>query len=231
TGVAGKGAMRNKIVAALMSLLNLRLGYWAPNPQVERPRPFPPNFIVPGFMRGVLGLGFREDSRSEELSDGGHFENLGLYELVRRRLRTIIVSDAGADPAFRFGDLENAVERIRVDFGVKVEFRKGLDLGGLLAGSAEGPAAEKFNLAKRGFAVADIFYPDDERPGTLLYIKSTLTPDLPPDIYGYKSANEDYPDQTTADQFFDEEQFEAYRELGYQLAKQLLTSDEFAKVL
>ncbi|HSG82143.1 MAG TPA: hypothetical protein VLC48_07830, partial [Gemmatimonadota bacterium] len=231
TGVAGRGMMRNKLVSALMSLLNLRLGYWIRNFD-RRPLPLPPNFIVPGLSRGVLGWGFREDSGALELSDGGHFENLGVYELVRRKLPVIIASDAGADPSFSFGDLENALERVRVDFGARIRFREKDNLGleGLLPGSARGAAAgsvekelfaEKFGLASRGFAVADITYYDGS-VGVLLYIKSTLTPGLPADLYGYKSANPTFPDQSTADQFFDEDQFEAYRELGYQLTKQLL---------
>ncbi len=66
----------------------------------------------------------------------------------------------------------------------------------------------------------------DGTKGTLLYLKTTLTPKLSPDIYGYKSANETFPDQTTADQFFDEAQFEAYRELGYHLGWQLLEAND-----
>ncbi|NIR45379.1 MAG: hypothetical protein GWN99_13255 [Gemmatimonadetes bacterium] len=218
TGVAGKGLMRNRLVAALMSLLNLRLGYWIPNPSFKKRMPLPPNFLVPGLSRGVLGRGFSEDSRSLELSDGGHFENLGLYELIRRQLSVIIASDAGADPEFRFGDLENALERARVDFGARIRFRPELGLEDLLPGSATGVLAERFGLARRGYAIADITYHDGST-GTLFYIKSVVTPNLPADLYGYKSANPAFPDQTTADQFFDEEQFEAYRELGYQLAK------------
>ncbi|UCF19141.1 MAG: hypothetical protein JSU87_14610, partial [Gemmatimonadota bacterium] len=224
TGVAGGGVTRDKLVSALLSLLNLRLGYWAPNPYVVRSFPFPPNFFVPGLSRGILGRGFSEKSRSIELSDGGHFENLGLYELIRRKLPVIIASDAGADPGFRFGDLENAVERVRVDFGAKIRFRESLGLECLLPGSAKGLLAEKFSLAAQGYAIADIDYHDGTR-GQLFYIKTTLTPDLPADVYGYKSANPTFPDQSTADQFFNEDQFEAYRELGYQLAKQMLRSN------
>src|SRR3984885_14619570 len=58
------------------------------------------------------------------LSDGGHFENLGLYEMVRRRCRTIVVVDAGADPNCTLEDLGNAVRKISIDLGVKVEFRR-----------------------------------------------------------------------------------------------------------
>lgn len=226
TGVAGQGLMRNKLVSILLSLLNIRLGYWAPNPNIEGGLPFPPNFIIPGLKSGLLGSGLKEKANFVELSDGGHFENLGIYELVRRKLKLIIVSDAGADPRFDFGDLSNAVERIRVDFGAKVRFDDPeTDLTGVLPGSETGLLADKYMLAQRGYAVGEITYEDGSK-GTLVYLKSTLTEGLPEDIYGYKSANPTFPDQTTADQFFDENQFEAYRELGYQISKQMLEANK-----
>ncbi len=231
-GVGGKGATRNKFVSMLMGMLNLRLGYWAPNPNPKKHMLFQPNYIFPGFFGDIMGAGLSETRSAIELSDGGHFENLALYELIRRQLRLIIVSDAGADPDFQFGDLANAVERVRVDFGAKIRFRSGktTKLEDLLPGSADkSPLQEKYNLAKRGFAVADITYHDGSE-GTLIYIKTTLTPDLPADLYGYKSAHQDYPDQSTADQFFDEDQFEAYRELGYQLTWQMLEEPSLQKL-
>jgi len=231
TGVAGKGVTRNRIVSVLMGLLNLRLGYWASNPKFNKFMPFPPNFFVPGLTGDLLGSDLSEKEKHIELSDGGHFENLALYELIRRKARLIIISDAGADPKFRFGDLANAVERVRVDFGVKIRFDPKCDIDGLLPGSAkEGYFSEKYQLPERGFAMAKIIYPGGTKSGKLVYLKTTLTKDLPADIYGYKSANPSFPDQTTADQFFDEEQFEAYRELGYMLTKQMLNSKEGKKV-
>jgi len=230
-GVAGKGAMRNKIVSMLMGLLNLRLGYWAPNPRPHLRAWLPPNYIVPGLTSDILGSGLREDKPGVQLTDGGHFENLGLYELIRRKVRLIIASDAGADPGFQFGDLANAVERVRVDFGAKIRFKSNTSLDDILPGSAaDSHLEQKYQLAKRGFAIADITYHDDTT-GTLLYLKSTLTPELPADLYGYKSANPSYPDQSTGDQFFDEDQFEAYRELGYQLTKNMLAADVVKQAL
>ncbi|MCK5506248.1 MAG: hypothetical protein KAJ10_13875, partial [Thermodesulfovibrionia bacterium] len=230
SGVSGKGVTRNKLVSTLMSLLNFRLGYWARNPQRKCPSPTPPNYFVPGIFPGILpgifGVSLNENNRFLELTDGGHFENLALYELIRREVNFIVVTDGGADPDYTFEDLANAVERIRVDYGVKIRFRTGddCDLEGILPKSAEdGLATQKYALAKRGFAIADIIYGGDKPDGTLIYIKPTLIPNLPEDIYGYKSSHTTFPDQTTADQFFDEAQFEAYRELGFQLAKQMLT--------
>lgn len=236
TAVAGEGVMRNKLVSALLGLLNLRLGYWTQNPKLKKHFPMPPNFFVPGLSADILGTGLSEEMLSVELTDGGHFENLGLYELIRRKTDIIIASDAGADPNFLFGDLANAIERVRVDFGVVIRFLPDCDLGGLLPGSAkEDPEAKKYNLAERSFAIAKILYPSTEseskKEGHLIYIKTTLTKNLTADIYGYKSTNDTFPDQSTADQFFDEKQFEAYRELGYQLIWQMLKSDKGKKIL
>lgn len=228
-GVAGDGVTRNQIVSTLMSLLNLRLGYWARNPQKGNGC-MPPNYLQPGLIAGVFGGRLNEEYSFLELSDGGHFENLALYELIRRQVSFIVISDAGADPDYSFADLANAVERVRVDFGVKIRFRpeEEYNLEGLLPDSAkDGLMTHKYHLARRGYAIADIEY-EKNRTGLLVYLKPTLTKGLPEDIYGYKTAFPTFPDQTTADQFFDEAQFEAYRELGYQLTKQMFAEEKIA---
>jgi len=236
SGVAGKGVTRNKLVSTLMSLLNLRLGYWTLRPDKRKRIPLGPNYLVPGLFQGVFGCGSHENSTFIELTDGGHFENLGLYELIRRRVQLIVLADGGADPGYIFDDLANAVERVRVDFGVQIRFRsdQDCDLAGILPGSGgAGPWQKKYRSAKRGFAIADILYDrhDPAANGILLYLKPTLINDLPTDIHGYKSGHPTFPDQPTTDQFFDEAQFEAYRELGYQLTKQMLRDAEVQRLL
>jgi hypothetical protein len=144
------------------------------------------------------------------------------------------VSDGGCDPDFAFADLANAIERVRVDFGVKIDFHeKDEDLRGLVPGKAKHastPTGDRFPLAERGWAAATIHYPRDEakelgkEKGLLLYVKTTLIPNLPMDIYGYKQAHESFPDEPTSDQFFNEAQMEAYRELGYHIGWKLLES-------
>ncbi len=236
TGVAGKGVTRNKFVSMLMSLLNLRLGYWVLNPRKIGKIIRDPNYLFPGLTKGVFGHGLDENSYFIELSDGGHFENLGLYELIRRKTQLIIVSDGGADPNYTFDDLANAVERVRVDFGVKIRFRdcSKCSLRGVMPGSAGTDYfKDRYKIARRGFAIADVNYvrKDPTKDGVLIYIKPTMIEGLPEDIYSYKSAHETFPDQPTTDQFFDEAQFEAYRELGYQLSKEMLQDVEVQRVL
>ena len=181
----------------------------------------------------MRGKGFDESARVIELTDGGHFDNMGLYELIRRRVKLIVVSDGTGDPHFNFSDFGILVERVRVDFGVNIRFSVSkTDLTGILPGSTpvekDSPSDEafraKYPMADRGYAIGTIHYPpasanSDSNLGVIVYIKSTLTKKLPADIYGYKTSNPSFPDQSTADQFFDESQFEAYRELGYRLAK------------
>jgi len=232
TGAAGEGDTRNVLVSFLMTFFNIRLGLWGPNPALSGKRT--PRISFPG-IPALFGLGFHSESHFLDLTDGGHFENLGLYELFRRRCSLIISSDAGADEDFSFTDIGNAIARARADFGLSVRFdieddTTTYDLRHLLPGTAgDDPFAKKFNLAKRGFALAHVYYPaknnEPEMVGLLIYIKTTLTPSLPADIYGYKSKHPSYPDQTTADQSFGEFQFEAYRELGYQITQEMFRDE------
>jgi hypothetical protein len=149
------------------------------------------------------------------LSDGGHFENMGLYELIRRRCLLILVCDGEQDGNLTFGGLANAVRKCRTDFGVEID----IDVGCLHKDPATG-------YSPQHCAVGTIHYPDtvDDRPvtGTLIYVKSSLTGDEPADVLEYRSRQPAFPHQTTGDQFFDESQFESYRRLGYHIAEEEL---------
>src|SRR5689334_17619525 len=238
SGPHGTGLLRNKAYAAVLSVLGLNLGYWARNPRRYKdganPKFHMPTLLRPG-ITALAGRRLYEEGRYVQLSDGGHFENLAIYELIRRKVRFLWLSDAGQDLEFGFEDLANAIERIRVDFAVNIRFREEpYDLTHLIPGSAVADTtasknfAEEYRLAKRGYAIGTIEYPDDKpgEHGIIVYVKSTLTRGLPGDLYGYKKRNPDFPHQTTLDQFFDEDQFEAYRELGYRLAAQLFRDIE-----
>lgn len=233
-GVGGEGNSTSPLVSFLMTFFGLRLGFWANNPTHFLTRfkfIFKPNYVFPG-ANSLFNLGHKENSPHIELSDGGHFDNTGIYELIRRRLPWIILSDGSADLATTFEDLGNAISRIRVDFGVTIRFRdERFNLCGLIPRSQDITIADKkFELSERGYAIGDIVYPDTETEkgfvGTFVYIKACITRDLPADIYAYKALNAQFPNQPTADQFFDERQFESYRELGYQLTKQLLINKD-----
>ncbi len=202
------GALSIKLgpaVGFLMSVLNLRLGIWvsSPNTGTAEPRWFPGLM----FLAEMFGCSDCSDASKSHvhLSDGGHFENLALYELIRRHCRYIIVSDCGADPATTFEDFGNAVRRIREDFGVDID----IDLDPLRAGSD--------GKSKQHVAVGTIrFDPhgDDFDVGVLIYFKPALTGDEPCDISPYRSLNPAFPHEATGDQFYDEAQWESYRRLG-----------------
>lgn len=224
-GGAGHGPTRDRALSFVLRMLNVRLGYWVQNPCPTSWLPSRPKFLWPG-IPALFGYGFNERSRYIELTDGGHYENLGIYELVRRRCRLIIAVDAGADPEFQFDDLSNVIERVRADFGVKIAIDSE-DLRPLLPGSAhagEPTGAGRPACAERGWLYADVLYPEPEAPGRLIYLTTTFTQGLPADLYGYKLAHPKFPDEPTLNQFFDEQQFEAYRELGYQIADDMLHS-------
>jgi hypothetical protein len=238
-GVAGKGITTNQFVSTLMSLLNLRLGFWADNPKTDKSW-LPPNYIYPGIKGGVsLNSGLHEDDRAVELSDGGHFENLAIYELFRRRLDIIVVTDAGADAQYQFSDLANAIEKARVDFGINTIFLDDYPFEAIAPDSDTKQSEtnkQNYHFAKRCFAIAKIEYPkednDEERKiGHLIYIKPTLIDGLSPDVLSYKRLHPTFPHQSTVDQFFTEQQFEAYRELGYYLGWQMLNDNKVKSLL
>ncbi len=232
-GPAGTGMSRNPAVSLLMALLNLRLGYWAPNPcYANGPRRM--HHLWSAWYELMPKSGYREDSTFVQLSDGGHFDNLGLYELFRRRVRFILVLDGGADKDFQFSDLQNALHRAEQDFMVHLKFDGHHPLGDLIPQEQE---AEKFpdglKLAKTGYISGRFNYgPEDNLPqGWFFYIKTTLIGDMSMRIRGYKGAHPDFPDETTADQFFDEDQFDAYRLLGSEIARELTRDRNFTQWL
>jgi hypothetical protein len=231
TAAGGSGVTRNPLVGMLMALMNLRLGFWVPNPNDEHRRgrfrrsctkSFRANHFEPG-LKEVLGVSLREKAPICLLSDGGHFENLALYELIRRRLRLIVLCDGTADPDYAFADLQNALARIAADFGARVEFDKETTLQRFMP-SIDAIYPRNVRLSESAYAIAQIIYADG-RTGHLVYLTTALCKGLRLKLLGYKGANRDFPDQSTADQFFDEEQFEAYRELGYVIAENFIQHD------
>ena len=212
------GYHTNAATAFLMTVFNARLGWWLPNPRkpicwCKDSRSFS------GRMLLLELLGLSSDRKDlVYLSDGGHFENLGLYELVRRRCRVIIASDASQDGDYTFEDLGNAVRKCRTDFGVEID----IDPRSIIPDASSVSACHS--------AIGLIHYPEtEERPaaeGLLYYIKPSLTGDESVDLLQYKSQHQDFPHVSTLDQWFDESQFESYRKLGQHIAQGLI-ADEF----
>jgi hypothetical protein len=212
----------NPFVKAVMSLLNIRLGLWVPNPRRGRIWPFNsiPTFLYPGLQLGFFFNRHSSKSRFLELTDGGHFENLGLYELIRRKLPIILIVDGEADPTISLSSLVSAALRIEEDFQTTFTFFDGKGPERLIMRKADGYPGD-LRRAKAPYLVVRINYPNGEH-GVLIYIKSTVIEKLDFTTAGYLATNPTFPHQSTANQFFDPQQFDAYRYLGYRSAQRMI---------
>jgi len=214
-------------LSLLMTLFNARLGVWLGNPGENGNKTF--SRLYPAFAWQPLlaeALALTNDQRAYVyLSDGGHFENLGAYEMIRRRCRFVVVIDAGADPDYRFEDLGNFVRKVSIDFGVRITF-KHLDLE---KRSDRTTSTGERRVEPASYAVGDIEYPECKdgvpRTGKLVYIKAGYHGSTEPaDVRNYALAHPAFPHETTANQFFTESQFESYRALGEHIIRRLGTS-------
>ncbi|MFZ2395543.1 MAG: patatin-like phospholipase family protein, partial [Smithella sp.] len=205
-GGGGDGITRQPFLSMLMGILNLRLGYWVPNPNPHESegaiRPSAPNYFWPGLWEIIFRYRLNEKAYFLQLTDGGHFENLALYEMIRRRLKLIIVCDGAVDPQYTFSELANAMQKVRTDFGALIIINNE-DLKDLT------PSQEinQVKVAKKGFLKAKIVYADNSK-GILIYINTTFCEGLSADLYGYKREHPSFPEEPTSDQFFNEKQFE-----------------------
>lgn len=185
------GYHSSPLTAFIMTLFNARLGAWLPNP--ARPQA--------GGQAGAPGwrlladelLARTDDGRAYVyLSDGGHFDNLGVYEMLRRRCRLIAVVDATRDPDGGYADLGAVIGKARIDMGVQIRLAP--------------PGTD-------GLSVGLIRYPGGAR-GVLLLLKPTLTGDVPADVRAYHMQDRSFPNEATTEQWFTEAQFESHRALG-----------------
>lgn len=229
------GYCSSPALAFVMSLFNVRLGAWLGNTNARGDRayhlPGPRQALSP--MLGELFGYTTPDFKYVNLSDGGHFDNLGLYEVVLRRCRYIMVSDAGCDPDARLGDLGNAIRKIRIDFGIPIRFEKEIEIypnSSSRLGLYCATARIEYDAVDKGTP-----------PGRLLYIKPTLRGrgehPVPYDVYSYSRTVDAFPHEPTTDQWFSESQFESYRALGFHSLEQILRgtapqhfADFFARV-
>jgi Patatin-like phospholipase len=207
-------------VTFLMTLFNARLGWWLGNPGPHGEHTYHrthPKFAIGPMVAEAFGL-TDDTSAYVYLSDGGHFENLGLYEMVVRRCHYIVVSDAGCDPKYAFEDLGNAIRKIRVDLGVPITMQK-------IQLYPKPETAIPGALGGRYCAVGTIGYREvDGRgaiDGVLIYLKPAIVGEEPADIRHYSTSSTAFPHEATTDQWFSESQFESYRMLGYHAIQQI----------
>jgi hypothetical protein len=222
------GYHSSPVIAFLLSLFNIRLGWWLGNPGKAGDDTYhlaAPKLAVQPIVAETLGL---TDDKSPYvyLSDGGHFENLGLYEMLVRRCHFILVSDASQDQGFTFEDLGNAVRKIRIDLGIPIDldqpvciFPRSDDDGKNGDGRYCAVGTIKYSCVDNPHQDEQAILPDGHpnksiADGILIYIKPAFYGKEPRDIYQYAKANPFFPHESTGDQFFSESQLESYRMLG-----------------
>jgi hypothetical protein len=236
------GAQNIKPLTPTLALLNIRLGYWMRNPaQLHLAKP-PRNrfdlvrkitryrniFANYYFLAELFGR-LSEKWKSVYLTDGGHIENLGIYELLRRRCRVIIAIDAEADAQMAFGSFNTLERYALIDMGIRIDLPwDDIRVASLKTGKDIDEKGDAPKLHGPHCAIGEITYPDGQK-GSLIYIKASLTGDENDYVFDYKRRNSDFPQETTLDQWFTEEQFEAYRALGFHSTHGLFTgADSFA---
>ena len=202
------GYSTSPLVAFLLTMFNVRLGWWFPNPGSEV---WSRRGLKFGLRYLILELfGFAEDKHDfVNVSDGGHFENLGVYELVRRRCKVIIACDAECDEFLKFGGLGNLIRICETDFGAIID----LDV-------------KSIRLQKEGYSLAHcavgLIKYSNGSIGYLIYFKASMTGDEEVGVTQYRATHPSFPHETTADQFFSEDQFESYRQLGRHVVRHTL---------
>jgi len=259
SGAAFASAMGRHATAVqtLLALSNVRLGTWLPNPgflaALERPGAswrtprLPAARRLPYLLREIFGA-YPAEGRMLLCTDGGHYENLGLVELLRHRCRTIYCIDASGDSPPFAATLAEAITLAYEELGVKIILEGATDLvpgsgttlepskvlmkitTDLAPGSATALAPSKVlerlnaRLSKRSVITGRIEYPEafrvppegePSKVGRLVVAKAVLTPDMPYELLSYALKETVFPRQSTSDQFFNHEQFDAYRALGY----------------
>lgn len=238
----GAGAYTSRGLALLLYFLGIRLGFWIASP-----------IRTPG-LRWLSQLGWDwfpkplmltceatatfmgQERPWWYVSDGGHFDNTGVYPLIKRELDFILLSDASSDRHFQFSDLENLVRKARIDFGAEIDFYTREEASRLftLCGAdltVLSPEDLRDNTSSRGVLLARIRYrerPDPNHPdqnhrpeGTLVVIKPNLHNALDVDVLSYAERNPTFPHEATSDQFFDEAQWESYHRLGEDIGQAL----------
>jgi hypothetical protein len=206
-------------LALLLALFNVRLGLWAPTPNkgrwFERQPRLWPFYLLREALSQTNDLG-----TYCYLTDGGHFDNTGLYALVERGCRYVLVLDDGADVAPCFSDMGEAIRRCRIDFGAEIMLEAGVtEFGKTANGGLAGVHLVRGRIRYAESHLRMLGWSDAERAdseGVVIWVKPVVTADDPVDVRQYKLENAAFPQQTTADQWYDESQFESYRALGYQ---------------
>ncbi|MGE0815020.1 MAG: hypothetical protein AB7O28_04240 [Vicinamibacterales bacterium] len=205
------GYHTSPVVAFLLTLFNVRLGWWFPNPDGDATRQASPWFSLRYLVAELFG-GANDTSTFVMVSDGGHFENLAAYELVRRQCALIVVSDGECDPDRHFEGLGTLIRMCEVDFGARID----IDVTPLVPDPVTKTSAASSATGRIRYASG--------REGTLVYLKASITAGADTSVRQYQSTHPLFPHESTGDQFYGEDQFESYRRLGRQVAAEAIAA-------
>ena len=232
-----------------MGFANVRLGRWwkgLPQRAGMHEHWFRRTFMTQAYLLDELrGLFYGDHRPYQYLSDGGHFENTAVYELLRtdrqRQVRVIVVCDCGCDPNYQFEDLANLTRLVRIDHGLEIRVHKRAHgealLNQVFARPEDFRRGEDGQLPARDGRCAvmlDVLGTDRSAelgvaPGALfariILVKPTLLAHVGVDIEQYQAGHACFPQETTMDQFFDEAQWESYRQLGLRIGQRVFTAD------
>jgi Patatin-like phospholipase len=202
------GQSSHPALRLMLTFFNVRLGVWLGNPSQSGSNSYredgPALMLIP-LLQEFAGLA-NEHRAYVHLSDGGHFENLGLYEMLKRKCRFIVIVDAGCDPVYSFEDLGKVQRIARADLGAVLNF--------------EPTTINSFKGSASYILRADVMY-DDRSVGKILLVKPKFTENCQPEVFAYHKVNPSFPHDPTANQFFTESQFLAYLNLGEEAGDEL----------
>jgi hypothetical protein len=251
SGAAFASAMgrMNKGMERLLAVGNARLGVWLPNPaHVAATRDGPQSLRwlrttprvrgLPYLLREIVGA-YDVNDRMVYLTDGGHYENSGIVEMLRRRPAQMLCLDASGASQRNLASLRDSLVLAWEELGVQARF-EGSPLvvaTGSATQSEDGPGEPpdvaavwvelEGRLARTPVAAISIEYPagwdGSDRPGghgTLVYARAVMTAESPPDVLSYATGNARFPDDPTSDQWFGHDQFAAYQRIGEWVAEQ-----------
>src|SRR5256714_5480792 len=223
--------MSSAVVRFIMTLFNVRLGFWLGNPGSagdatgKLGRTFgldSPRYSVGPIVAEALGR-TSDKSPYVYLSDGGHFQKSALYEMVLRRCGFIVVSDASTDTKYSFDSLAMAIRQIRVDFGVPIEFERFYISR---PSTEEDKGGAYCAIGRIKYSCADDIKDPEKDNGWLIYLKPSIIGGEPRDVLNYHSESEEFPQESIVDQFFSEAQFESYRALGSHIINRIFMKDK-----
>jgi hypothetical protein len=209
-------------LAALLTLFNVRIGYWAPTPNQSYWRTASVR-LWPVYTLQELISQTTDLLPFCYLTDGGHFDNSGVYSLVERGCSFIVYADCGADLGATLDDIGNLMRKVRIDFGTEITFSQ--------------EEIDKFHKDPRAhFMTGKVRYAErhaaaiglapDELEATIVIVKPNIAGGEPVDVLQYSWTFPEFPQQSTFDLWYDEAQFESYRQLGYLSGNSLAASGE-----